>query len=266
MAEVYIDVLFAFNFAVDYVIISLTLGIARVKAKGIFIFISALTGAAGACAAFFVPASLSISLKVITVLASGAVAFGRQKPLQYVRLFLLLFCVTFAFGGGIYALCSVFGITRGATGYMDIPIWLFAGVFAVLYFPIKAVYGIYNRRHATEKKTVCAYVTVDGKTFTLRLLSDTGSTLKEPISRRYVMLANGEEIAKSIAEKRKRGALAVPFVSAGNPNGMLLGVFADCVVADGRCLPKTVVAAVDFPLSQNGDFNALISSEALLHI
>ncbi len=258
--------MFLFNFAVDFVILSLTVGIARVSVKTYRLVLGAAIGAAGACGIFFVPPVLSVILKTVTVAVSGIAVFGKRKAAQYLKLFLLLFCVSFAFGGGVYALCSVFGVTRGASGYMEIDLWLFVLIFAVLYLPIKLAYQIYNRKMATSKKVVPALITLAGRHFALNLLSDTGSTLKEPISGRYVMLVDGAELFDAIEAEKKRGAVVVPYMSAGNPNGVLVGVFAKSVTASGRTLSKTVVAHVGHPLSQSGEFNAVISSEAFLHI
>jgi stage II sporulation protein GA (sporulation sigma-E factor processing peptidase) len=175
-------------------------------------------------------------------------------------------CITFAFGGGVYAVCSTFGVIQNGVGYMEIPMLLFAAIFGILYLPIKMTYRIFNRKRATEKKTVNALVTIDGSEFPLRLLSDTGSTLKEPVSGRYVMLVDGTALADKVKMAGKRGMVIVPFVSAGNPKGILSGIFADNVTVEGRRLPKTVIAPVGHILSHSGEFDAVISSEALLHI
>lgn len=266
MEEVYIDVMFAFNFAVDLILFYITLGVANVSAKSARVALGAAVGALGTCLVFFAPPTLSLVGKAVTVLASGAVVFGKRKPLQYLKLFALLLCITFAFGGGVYAVCAAFGVSQNGVGYMEIPVLLFAVIFGVLYLPIKLTYKIFNRKKATEKKTVTALVRIGKSEFTLSLLSDTGSTLKEPISGRYVMLVDGSALTDAVIKARGRGAVIVPFVSAGNPNGILSGIFADSVTVEGRTLQKTVIAPVEHRLSQNGEFDAVISSEALLYI
>ncbi len=116
-------------------------------------------------------------------------------------------------------------------------------------------------------------------------LLDTGNVLFDPISNYPVIVVQYSAVKellheriREIFEKNLEGDLEnvyqgfkeanwvsrmrlIPFSSLGKEKGMLLGFKADGVTIGSRCLENVIVAVYSKPLSESGEYAALINPE-----
>jgi hypothetical protein len=190
---VYADSVFFFNFAVTLSLLFLTKTIARVEGKPLRLLTSAAFGGAVSLlnACLFLNPLPALPLKVFSVAASAAIAF-RASPRRLFKLFFLLFFLTFAFAGIFYMLFLFAGNSRitffGGEFVVDIPLPLFAAVFGGMYLLSGRIMKLFSKKSA--ERLLRVRLGYRGVRYCLHVLSDTGSTLKEPLTGQDVLVVD----------------------------------------------------------------------------
>lgn len=285
MTVVYIDSLFLLNLVVNYLLL---LSSARLSGEIIFRPRLALGAALGAlyAALIFFP-GMGFLLHPLCKLAAAVLmllcAFGGSRGLM--RVTLVFFGVSAAFGGGIFAI-QLFG-GRGLTlkngifySAMDLRLILLSA--AACYTVINLVFRRTARHSGPSRELMPAIITLDGRRVALTALIDTGNTLTDPVTNRPVMVAEGEKLLRlfpegaaptpadfrdpvtalerlSAAGGRGRYRL-LPYQAVGVECGLLLAIRMDAVKVGEVDYGGILVAMSPNRLSDGGGYSALIGA------
>ncbi len=203
MRVVYLDVLFALNFAMDYCILRCVSALSGRPAAVWRLSLAAGLGAlyAGGCIVIPVLSTLPVRM------AAGAVMAGTAFSIRQVRLLvrqtLLLLLVAFVFGGAVTALEQVSG-TRLMQGGV-----LVAQVSRrVLFASALLAYGLScfvfrnqakSNRPRGERVSICC----EGKQAQIFLLVDSGNTLCDPMTGKPVLLLTRDAAIRILPEQQR---------------------------------------------------------------
>ncbi|MEG0755988.1 MAG: sigma-E processing peptidase SpoIIGA, partial [Oscillospiraceae bacterium] len=202
MTVVYLDALFLLNLIINYLLLLATAKVAGERLCRWRMGVGAALGALYASAIFLPGCGFLIHPAVKLAVAVGMVliAFGGSRRL--LRLNLVFFAISAAFGGGIYALQLLGGqglsVKSGVfTSVLDLRVILLsaAGCYCVITL-------IFSRaaRHTARELVPCT-LEIGGKTAKFTALIDTGNTLTDPVRGGPVLVAEGARIAPLLAEK-----------------------------------------------------------------
>ena len=203
MRVVYLDVLFALNFAMDYCILRCVSALSGRSAAVWRLSLAAGLGAlyAGGCIVIPVLSALPVRM------ASGAVMAGTAFSIRQVRLLvrqtLLLLLVAFVFGGAVTALEQMSG-TRLMQGGV-----LVAQVSRrVLFASALLAYGLscfVFRNQAKSNRPRGEHVSIccGGKQAQIFLLVDSGNTLCDPMTGKPVLLLTRDAAIRILPEQQR---------------------------------------------------------------
>ena len=198
MTVIYLDELFLLNFVVDYLLLLAAGRLCGEVLRRGWLALGAAVGA-GYAAAAFLP-GMGFLLHPLCKLAAAVLAllagYGRSRHL--LRVGLVFFAVSAAFGGGIFALQLLGGqglTLRSGILYsaMDLRLILLsaAGCYVVVTFVLQRT----ARHTAARRELAPVLLTLEGRRVALTALVDTGNTLTDPATGRPVMVAEGEKVA-----------------------------------------------------------------------
>ncbi len=285
MTVVYLDSLFLLNFIMDYLLL---LCAAKLAGEVIRRLRLALGGAVGAlyAALLFLP-GLEFLSHPLCKLASAVLmllcAFGGYRRL--LRLCLIFFGVSAAFGGGILALELLGGsglpsAQKGFFPQLDLRLILLSA--ALCYVVLSLVFRRSGSHTAASGELKSAVLTLGERKTVLTALVDTGNTLTDPATNRAVMVAEGDKLsalfpageAPDMAELRdpvaamerlsgsplRRRLRLLPYQAVGVDCGLLLALQLDRARIGGTDYEKPLVALSPNRLSDGGGYNALIGA------
>lgn len=285
MTVVYIDSLFLLNLVVNYLLL---LSAARLSGEIIRRFRLALGAALGGgyAAAVFFP-GMGFLLHPLCKLGAAVLmllcAFSGSRRL--LRLTLVFFGVSAAFGGGIFAIELLGG--RGLSlkngifySAMDLRLILLSA--ALCYVVLTLVFRRTAKHGGPTRELVPAVLTMGGKRVALTALVDTGNTLTDPVTNRPVMVAEGEKLTRlfpdgeapgpddlrdpvsaieRLSEGAKRGRYRLlPYQAVGVECGMLLALRLDGARVGETDYGGILVALSPNRLSDGGGYSALIGA------
>lgn len=284
MTVVYIDSLFLLNFVVDYLLLLCAGRLAGEVLHRGRLALGAGLGAAYAAAIFF--PGMGFLLHPLCKVGVGILALmiGYGGSRRLLRVCLMFFAVSAAFGGGIFALELLGG--RGLTlkngifySAMDLRLILLsaAGCYVLLTLLFQR-----SARHGC-RELVPAELTLAGRRVTLTALVDTGNTLTDPLTGRPVMVVEGASLAPlfppgqapdSAILRDPVGAIEhysaqpgwrgrwrlLPYQAVGVECGMLLALQVDRAVIDAEDHGALLVALSPTGVSDGGGYSALIGT------
>lgn len=285
MTVVYLDALFLLNFVVDYLLLLASGRLAGEILRRGRLALGAAVGA-GYAAAVFLPGMgflLHPLCKIGAALLALLVGYGHSRRL--LRVTLVFFAVTAAFGGGIFAL-ELLG-NRGLTlkngifySAMDLRLILVSA--AGCYVLITLLFQRSARHSAARRELVPAVLTLQGRRVVLTALVDTGNTLTDPATGRPVMVAEGEKVSalfppnRAPAPEELRDPVGVmerlsregwqgrcrllPYQAVGVECGMLLALRLDGARVGGEDYGALLLALSPTRLTDGGGYCALIGT------
>lgn len=294
--EIYLDVVFAVNFILDFVILLLERRISRRNVSLNRIFLGALVGAVLMCIIILIPRMNYIIYLIFSYFFSSAmiilVTFRPKKIKELFKLTMLLYMIAILLGGIIFTLYYYtyvgYGLNRVFSGEiikgldlqmllillcMAVIIWM---IFINIFFKVvnisKSIYDIDIFYHDKEIK--------------MNALLDTGNTLYDPITHWPVIIgeidifkdylsdeqfATLQNLAGNIydlqtIEKQQQyldiNFRWIPYSSLGNENGMMLGVVLDKVVVnigkEHKENRNVVIALYNKKLSLDNSYSVLL--------
>lgn len=279
---VYLDQVFLLNFVVDYLLLLCSGRLAGEVLCRRRLALGAAIGAGYAGAAclpglgFLLHPLCKVGAGVFTVLAG----YGGSRRL--LRLSLVFFAVSAAFGGGILALQLLGGpgLTLG-NGVVSAPLDL-----KVVLLSAAGCYGlitlVFQRtaRHSPRRELAPAVLTLGKRQVVLTALVDTGNTLTDPVSGRPVLVAEGEKAerlfpegsapgpeelrdpASALERLRKAGLRCrlLPYQAVGVECGLLLALRLDRVRVGEEDYGPLLVALSPTRLTDGGGYCALIGA------
>jgi stage II sporulation protein GA (sporulation sigma-E factor processing peptidase) len=285
MTVVYIDSLFLLNLVVNYLLL---LSAARLAGEIICrprLGLGAGLGALYAALVFFPGMGFllhplcKLGVAVIMLLC----AFGGSRRL--LRVTLIFFGVSAAFGGGIFAIELLGGrglSLRNGIFYSSMDLRLILLSAAVCYVVISLVFRRTGRHTGPGGELMPAVLTLNGRRVALTALVDTGNTLTDPVTNRPVMVAEGEKLVRLFPEgeapamedlrdpvtglERLSGGSArgryrlLPYQAVGVECGLLLALRLDGAKVGETEYGGILVAMSPNRLSDGGGYSALIGA------
>lgn len=243
---VYWDLVAAWSFAIDYLLLLGTLRLARRPVRRGRLALGAGLGAACAVAALKRPFRPLTLLAVMALMCLAA--FGRKRLLRLTLLFLMLAC---ALGGGVVLLGGMGGsVERLARSVLlaELPWGVFltaaSGMWLLLTFVFRG-----GARH-TAAGLIPVRIEHAGASVAVTLLQDTGNALTDPLTGEGVPVIDAAALAP--LNYTANTALHVCTVGGG---GVLSAFRCDRLIADGRDLGARLVAVA--PSAFGGRYQGL---------
>lgn len=281
MTVVYIDALFSLNLIVNYLLLLAAAKLAGEPLRRLRLAAGAALGGLYAAAIFFpgmgfLTHPLCKLGAAVLMLLTG---FGGSRRL--LRVTLVFFGLSCAFGGGIFAIGLLGG--RGLTlrngvlySVMDLRILLLSA--AVCYAVLTLVFRR-TARHG-RREVLPAVLILEGRRVAVNALVDTGNTLTDPVTGRPVMVAEGSRLSPLLPgervldekalrdpvgtlERLSRGGRGrrfrlLPYQAVGVECGMLLALRLDDARVGAEDYGGILVALSPNPVSDGGGYSALI--------
>ncbi|SHI07308.1 stage II sporulation protein GA (sporulation sigma-E factor processing peptidase) [Sporobacter termitidis DSM 10068] len=281
MQVVYVDSLFLINIVINYILLLVTAKICAVKTPRLRLLGGAALGAFYAVAAVL-PLTVfltSLLVKVAVGIVMVLCAFGGQA--RIIRLTLVFFAVSAAFGGAVMAV-SLLGGGNINEVHLSVSLKLLILAFGGGYIVLTLVF----RRAAKHRGggIVTLELRHGGRKVSMRALRDTGNSLTDPMTGRPVIVAGvgdlkplfAPDILKTVTELRKKDVVhvleelsvsdkgmrfqLVPYSAVGVTGGMLLAFRPDEIVVDGRNKTGMLLALSPNSVSENGAYSALLGA------
>lgn len=222
---IYVDVLVAVNFFINYFLLLASAKFLTVPVKR-----GRLAAASGLGALFSlsillpeIPAALSLLIKLAMSSAIVLSAFGYGGVKRFVRNTAAFYIINFGFAGLMLALWYFFApqglMIRNSVVYLNISPVLLILLSVVCYFIISLVNRITGRQ--MPKELFCRIVvSCSGAACDCTAKIDTGNSLREPFSNDPVVIVNEDVIGNAVPPENSLNCRVIPFdvVSGG---GML---------------------------------------------
>ena len=273
---VYIDVVFAENLAMDFLILAALNRIFLLGGRRRSVFFGALLGSLWAClVSVFGQYLAGLELLGTWILIPALMvrlAFGFCGWKNLGRNILSLHAIALLLGGAVTAIylhtgigyCLEVLIRGGRVLGIRLPAWLF--VMAGAYFGIRALLFSLVRlaQGRMAGQTFCKVrLGLGEEEVCLTALFDTGNCLKDPIRRRPVHIVEAGALFGLTG--RVKGVIYVPYQAVGTKNGVLPAVCLDWmeVTTDERryYFEQPLVALIREPLSPQGRYRMLLQGE-----
>ena len=294
MPVIYIDVLFAVNFLVNYLLLRVCCIFSGLKVYKYRIISGSIIGACYAVLVFFPDFTLihSTVYKLLISMLIIAVSSPFFSIRSYLKTLLVFYAVSFAFGGcvlGIFYFSNV-GAKLGAVYsngilYFNLP-WTILALSSVVFYTSVKLFTIITKRNMQGKNLKKKILLYFKENFVeVTALMDTGNSLVDPVSLSPVIIVE-YKLLKNLFTKDIRDDLdrigneniewimndvthkglpvrLIPFASLGKENGLLLGFVPDKIEIYDSCgiriIDKCVVGIYERQLSKDKSFGALLN-------
>lgn len=188
---VYIELVFADNFAVTFLLAKLSYRFLQIRAKVLRMIIASLLGAT---AALLSPLICGVFLTIFFKLVCGVViSLILFCPKNIVKRFLIFFILTFAFGGCIFAVgYFVHGSVRKALTepFFGIPIGLSLLLCYIMYVIVKVLLGKMLKRRDMRCYLYDAEIKLFGESVRCKAFLDSGNRLYDESSGLPIVVAS----------------------------------------------------------------------------
>ena len=231
----------------------------------------------------------NIILKIILSFAIIYISFNSKTIKSFARELLIFYLTSFTFGGVTFALLYFISpgkvlFQKGAlVGIYPLKMILIGGIigFIIIVISFKSI-----KNKIAKRDMMCIInITFEEKIVSLKAIIDTGNFLKEPISKKPVIIVeknalkdlipadilnNLQDIINGkmeISKKYLAKISLIPFSALGTENGLLLGIKPDNFMINYQ--EKTinnknvVIGIYDKKLSKTNKYNALVGLEII---
>lgn len=289
---IYVDVLLAINFIVDYLLLLCLNKLTGRRSKTYRICLAASVGALSSLV-IFLPQMNLISQLLFKLLVSATMILALNKPLcikQYLKEFGLFYLVTMFFGGIVFGIYTTITpqnmVVANGTMYFYIPSLLLIGCIGVSYLAVVIFKNILERSLLTCGE-YSVTVSVFGKKQNFKGFVDTGNFLKDPFSDTPVVVCSisdaGSIIPKELKhiiekeealdsekilnldDKTRKQLRLIPFNTV-NTTGIMPALRADFieVLSDNKLfMYPNVYLAISKDKIGGGDYNLLLSPQLM---
>lgn len=282
MTVIYLDEVLLLNFVVDYLLLLASGRLSGEILRRGRLALGAALGAAYAGAVFLPGLGFLVHPLCKAGVAVLAVLTGYSGSPRLLRVCLVFFAVSAAFGGGIFAL-QLLGsrsltLSNGVIASpLDLKLVLLSAAGCYVLITL-----LFHRaaRHSFGRELVPAVVELGGRRVALTAMVDTGNTLTDPLSGRPVLVAEGArvsglfpagaapgpaELRDPAAAMERLGAAGLrcrllPYQAVGVECGLLLALRADRVKVGGEDYGPLLVALSPTGLTDGGGYCALIGA------
>lgn len=277
---IYLDVYFAINFLMDYIILIIAKqllrksGTTRGKGRNVNCTLAAVLGAIYAsfvlvCQMKYGLTQMVVTYIIVAVLMTG-VAFRPNTKTELVKSVQVVYVVTFALNGIInYAdYNSSFGKDIIDMATKDIGGFNLTVTMASVIIATSFLYGMVKLIAENLRQQGLFYdvVIVKGECeIRVRALKDTGNSLREPYGGKPVSVLEYNTVKENLNCGEKM--LLIPFNSVGKENGMLTGMIADYMVVKKEkisyIISKPVIGLYKGTLSSSGKYSMLLHPDLM---
>lgn len=288
---VYIDVLFAVNMIINYLLLQATAKITRQSTSSLRIIIGAFVGAIYAVCMFFpqIKALYTVAAKIAVSFILVAITFTIRRTKSFFKTVFVFYITSFIFGGISLGLFYFTGAGKGTVisngvFYYNLPLRTLIISTSIAYCVIRIVWKAYKSEKIRDFRKVDIYL--EGKTVSLNALVDTGNMLSDPLTQTPVVVAEFQRLKnilpesfnslylqmhdspESIIVNEEISHIAsrlriIPFSSLGENNGMLIGFKPDAVKIDKHITDDIIIGIYGSYLSKNKDYDALLNPEII---
>ncbi len=195
----YIDVLFAVNAVIDYILLSLTMTLTGQYSPRLRLALASILGGAIAVVMFFVPfrGAAMLMLRVSTCSIMTLAAFRYKDSETLIRGCLTLFLVSAALAGAVSAAAPAIAQSRGGAIYMNISLKVLLLGSAITYWLISSV--VKPSAFTAQKRTLPILTEINGVTLHITALVDTGNRLIDPISRKKIIVTDKQTVMSAFS-------------------------------------------------------------------
>lgn len=288
--EIYVDIVFAVNFAMDFLILWATAKLLRLKTRLRRIACGAmLSGALYAASLFIDMGGAGFFVSELVLIIALWVCFAPKTARALGQALVTSHIAAFAVGGICMALAELFdtsGVFVRSEGYFSLKLLL--GAIAISYVAIKMFHSYLGKRVLSRQRYCSLKIYIGESVVPVEALIDTGNSLSEPFTRRPVVITEltafggllpdglyGEDnqadlgvlsdISGTIFENRLR---LLPYEAIGVKDGMLIGLRSDKVEfnlgeSGTKVVENPVIALYNRQLSVQGRYQALVCPEII---
>ena len=288
--EIYIDVLFLINFIMVYFILFVTNKLIKNKSSLKRIsFTAFLSTLLYILTIIFIPYNKILSIFIISFIfiISIIICFKPKNIKDFSKLFILINLISFCIGGGSIAIFYYTNFNHFLSFALNnFPIKFLVISILCTYIIIKLFLSWYKRIFLKKQSFYNITLYKNNTNVTLNALLDTGNNLKEPITKKPVIIAEFIALKPILPEKLKIlfyekqednlnkilelghnvDLRLIPFKSVGKENGLLIGTKIDKLeihIEDKIILKDVIVAISNFKLSNDNFYNALLNPELI---
>ncbi len=268
--KLYLDVYFAVNFAMDYLLLSMVKCFFHLPARPLRLAMGALAGAGWACVDLLLGLAGWIQLAFAWLGAGSlmvALAFGLKKSREGMRelaVRLVAFWAVSAAAGGLLGIWESRNFQwylpgEGGFGQWNLMALCFgaAGIYFGVSGCLKFISGHMQEQHILYQ----VRLSCKGRTKTVNALWDTGNHLYEPYSHQPVHVIT-REVCQQLCNKVSQ-IIYIPFRTVGSDYGLMPGIRIDFmeVEKDGKLIrryERPWLAVSQNPLSADCQYEMLL--------
>lgn len=196
---VYADILIVLNLTVNFLLLSFSAKILRLKPKPLRLFLSAFLGAVSSLYIFLPKPSIisELSFKISVCLVMTLIAFKFSGFKQFLRQSLILFAVTCGYGGLMIALWHIFRpdgmIINNSVVYFNISPTVLVGTSVAAYLIITLLRRIFTRNSDFAGQYEIK-VSALGNTVTLKAFADTGNSVTDIFGQSEIIITDRSSV------------------------------------------------------------------------
>lgn len=292
--EVYVDILFLINFIMVYFIFFIVNKLIKSKISlKRLAFSSFFATLLYILTIIFIPFSNILSIFIVSFIFIISIIIGfKPKTINYFfKIFLLVNITSFCIGGGSIALFYYINLNSVLNNLLDFTIQHFPLKILIIsiistYIIIKLFLSWYKKIFIKKQSFYNITLYKNNTNVSLNALLDTGNNLKEPITKKPVIIAEFIAIKPILPEKLKiifyekqeddlnklltldntADIRFIPFKSIGKKSGLLIGIKIDKleIHTENKIILKDAIVAIsNFNLSNDNFYNALLNPELL---
>ncbi|MBQ3666326.1 MAG: sigma-E processing peptidase SpoIIGA [Lachnospiraceae bacterium] len=275
---IYVDVFFLINFIMDYIVIKLTAMVMKHKCRRIRICAACAVGAFYSVVILKPLLNHLPGLTLISIFISFLmilIAFGYRDLITYFKNVIFLTVVSFLLSGVmnyIYystRIGSVINETLHGTSNKSMNTRKFVAVTVIAYYIMVFVIRFVTAHKRDMNLIYEVMLSYNGKSVVAKALLDTGNSLKAPLTKEMVHIAEYKIIRPMLKgdEVVKDNLMVIPFQSVGEENGILYALKMDemVVVVDGipQFVRSPIVAIYHGELSKSDKFSMILNRDTL---
>ena len=236
---VYIDILFAINFSMDFLSLFLTSHFTKRRILKKRILLAAFIGALYSIIEFITPmksALLSFVVSILVSLIMCIIAYYEKSVRAFVTVYSIYWATSLSLGGIMSALYTFLNriLAEYIAGYSYAHVYNGARFFVILLLTLIASI-VFGKAISSDKnvKSIDAYVKINDEEYILSCLCDSGNLLTEPISGKSVILVGkNSKIGMQIDEIPEIQKRFIPYSSASE-RGLLKGIIPNALIING---------------------------------
>lgn len=298
--EVYVDVLLAVNFIMDFFILWVTGKACGLKIRVLRLFAGALLGAMYALVVFIPETSVLVSLgaKILCSFFMLLLAFAPLSPGRFCRAVCYMYLASFAMGGAVIGAVYIFSNKQGAvhslngaavlTGTFSYP-WLIIAVLTALFLGNGGIAWV-KKNFLAQRLVYKLIIGIEDKEIQVEALLDTGNQLTDSLTQKPVIIigtqvlegyvpleileAAGSDgntditgLGNILEERWMKRLRLLNFNSVGKKHGLMVGLRAD--YAEVRTDIKTirseeiVIGLLKGALKKSSKYQALLPPQLI---